>query len=212
VNVFFGYPWLSPVFWTLAIEVQYYVLVGLIFPLIASDRMATRIALFGGLAGLTLALPQEPFVFHWLPLFMLGMLTFQYRARIISQRQFWSWALSLFAMLCLVHSTAVAATALGTALTIAFLDLGPKHPLLIFGQLSYSLYLLHVPIGGRVVNLGERFATSLIARITVPFAALAISLLAAWLLYRFVEQPAQRWSSAIRYRHTRPAPELGSPA
>src|ERR1017187_46026 len=34
LNVFFGYPWLNPVFWTLAIELQYYLAVGLLFPLI----------------------------------------------------------------------------------------------------------------------------------------------------------------------------------
>ena len=31
VNVFFGYPWLNPCYWTLAIELQYYLLVGCCF-------------------------------------------------------------------------------------------------------------------------------------------------------------------------------------
>lgn len=35
-------------------------------------------------------------------------------------------------------------------------------------------------------------------------AALAVSIGAAWLLWRYVELPAQRWSSCIRYAGRRP--------
>src|SRR4051812_48063500 len=38
INTFFGYPWLNDVFWTLAIEFQYYLLMGLIFPLLFSRK------------------------------------------------------------------------------------------------------------------------------------------------------------------------------
>ncbi|HEX9544090.1 MAG TPA: acyltransferase [Pyrinomonadaceae bacterium] len=36
LNVLVGYEWLNPVYWTLAIEFQYYLLIGLAFPLISS--------------------------------------------------------------------------------------------------------------------------------------------------------------------------------
>ena len=55
------------------------------------------------------------------------------------------------------------------------------------------------PIGGRVVNLGARFAHNLPLQISVLAAALAVSYFAAWLMYRFVERPAQRWSASISY-------------
>jgi peptidoglycan/LPS O-acetylase OafA/YrhL len=67
------------------------------------------------------------------------------------------------------------------------------------GGISYSLYLMHVPIGGRVVNLGVRLPDHRAVEIAVLFLALAASLVAAWCLHRYVEQPAQRWAAAIRY-------------
>jgi peptidoglycan/LPS O-acetylase OafA/YrhL len=39
LNVFFGGNWLNPVFWTLAIEFQYYLLVGLLYPFISHKRL-----------------------------------------------------------------------------------------------------------------------------------------------------------------------------
>ena len=74
--------------------------------------------------------------------------------------------------------------------------------------ISYSLYLLHVPIGGKIVNLGTRFAHTLPTQVLVLAAAVAGSISASILLYRLVELPSQRLSSSIRYRSGRvePAP------
>jgi len=67
------------------------------------------------------------------------------------------------------------------------------------GTISYSLYLVHVPIGGKIVNLGARYAHTLPTELLVLAIAVVASLGVAWLLWYFVERPAQRWSSAITY-------------
>lgn len=67
-------------------------------------------------------------------------------------------------------------------------------PLVFVGRISYSLYLVHWPI---VVLVRANFGPE-----TAPLGLAAMfagSLLAAWLLYRFVECPARRLSIA-RYR------------
>lgn len=76
INAFFGYPWLNPVFWTLAIELQYYLLAGLLFPVVAHRSMIVRASTFGFLAMLAFSIPAEQFLFHYLFLFMLGMAAF----------------------------------------------------------------------------------------------------------------------------------------
>jgi peptidoglycan/LPS O-acetylase OafA/YrhL len=49
LNIFSRYEWLNPSFWTLAIEIQYYVLMGLLFPLV-TRQPAVRLARLGGWA------------------------------------------------------------------------------------------------------------------------------------------------------------------
>jgi peptidoglycan/LPS O-acetylase OafA/YrhL len=70
------------------------------------------------------------------------------------------------------------------------------------GNISYSLYLLHAIIGGSVISIGIRvgFTGSGAGRVAVLIAALAASLFSAFMLYLFVEKPAQKWSSSFVYK------------
>jgi peptidoglycan/LPS O-acetylase OafA/YrhL len=87
-----------------------------------------------------------------------------------------------------------------TAATIAFVKWNPPRFVVVLGAISYSMYLLHVPIGGRVINLGLRLPYSLTARLVFLFLAVAISVLASYAFYRLLERPSQHWSASIRYR------------
>jgi peptidoglycan/LPS O-acetylase OafA/YrhL len=71
--------------------------------------------------------------------------------------------------------------------------------LVFLGFISYSLYLLHVPIGGRVINLAGRRPHTLPVELGAVTAAMAVSLMAAWLLYPMVERPSQKWSARFHY-------------
>jgi peptidoglycan/LPS O-acetylase OafA/YrhL len=62
---------------------------------------------------------------------------------------------------------------------------------------SYSLYLVHVPIGGRVINLAKRFGEGPLYELVIVALALLASVVAAMLLYRFVEAPSMRVSRTI---------------
>jgi len=208
LNVFFGYPWLNPVFWTLAIELQYYLLVGLLFPLIAHRAVSIRAGTFLFLAALALLVPAEQFLFHWLFLFMLGMVAFQFQAGLLARGPFLAGIALLGVGAWYVSDSLVALTGIGTALLIALFHSAPRQPLVFLGQISYSLYLLHVPIGGRVVNLSLRWVHTLPGKVGVLALALAASIVAAWVLYRCVEHPAQQWASHIRFRKK----EIAAPA
>ncbi|MCA1630587.1 MAG: acyltransferase [Acidobacteria bacterium] len=79
VNVFFGYPWLSDVFWTLAIEFQYYLLIGLAFPLVFSRDARVRLLSFAALGSLAFVIRPPAFIFYFIFLFFMGILTCQYK-------------------------------------------------------------------------------------------------------------------------------------
>jgi peptidoglycan/LPS O-acetylase OafA/YrhL len=49
-NAFLGYKWLNPVFWTLAIEFQFYLLMACVFPFVAHRLWPVRLATSGCLA------------------------------------------------------------------------------------------------------------------------------------------------------------------
>ena len=107
--------------------------------------------------------------------------------------------MSIAAVLCWDHGVPVAIAALISAWVIAWVRLGQVPGLCWLGTVSYSLYLLHIPIGGRVINLGARFAHQTWSQMLVLALAVGLSLLAAWLFFRYVEQPAIAWSRHIPY-------------
>lgn len=199
LNAFSGKPWLNPVYWTLAIEFQYYVGMGLLFVLLASRQKAARWALFIGLGALAFLEPSPNLLFHYLFVFMLGMSTFQYRVGLLSLRVYLPLLAALAAGCYLTLGPLVTGAGLCAALAIAFIR-SDIRPLVWLGSLSYSLYLVHVPIGGRAMNLLLPHAHGMAARCLVLAFSLALSVFLAYGLYRIVERPAQRWSSAIRYR------------
>ena len=211
LNAFFGFPWLNPVFWTLALEFQYYLLMAFIFPLIANRASIIRWCTMLALGILALVVPAERFVFHWLPLFLLGITTFQLKSGIIAQKGYLLLIVLVSCWAWLCYGLIITLVGVTTAFIIAFARVSHTGPLTFLGMISYSLYLLHVPIGGRVVNLSTRFVAGLPGRSVVVFVAAAVTVLAAWALYAFVERPAQRWSAAIGYPKRQVAPSGFAP-
>jgi peptidoglycan/LPS O-acetylase OafA/YrhL len=93
----------------------------------------------------------------------------------------------------------IAVVGTATSLLIAFVDINAS-PLLFLGSISYSLYLIHVPIGGRLINATVRFSLgpAMIAAATV--VTLGVSILAATVFYRLVEKPAKQLAFSIQIR------------
>lgn len=67
------------------------------------------------------------------------------------------------------------------------------------GTLSYSLYLLHVPVGTKVINIAARFGTTQAIEVLAIALALATSLTVAYILYLIVEKPAQEAARRFSY-------------
>jgi peptidoglycan/LPS O-acetylase OafA/YrhL len=191
-NSFLHLRWVNVVFWSLGIEFQYYLLIGLAFPLLVAPRSATRLGFLGLLLLASTAIRDESLVFHYLPLFVAGILAFQSKAGLISVR------VLLAGLAATLIAGPIACVGIVTALTIRFVTI-PPFRLTQFGAISYSLYLLHVPIGGKIMNLGGRFAHGAAAIAVLSLAALAASVAAAAIFYRWIELPSQRLSSSIGY-------------
>lgn len=199
LNAFLGYGWVNPAFWTLAIEFQYYVLIALAYGFVVARDSRVRIATVLVLGALGLVTIPEAFLPHFLTVFALGIATFQHHVGLIGHRAYATLLVVLTIATWWALGPAIAATSVATALTIAFVRVRVPRVPLFFGTISYSLYLLHSPVGSRVVSIGARGTHGAATQLAVVLAAVAVSAGAAWVLHRWVERPAQLWSASFRY-------------
>ncbi|MBI2795317.1 MAG: acyltransferase [Gemmatimonadetes bacterium] len=201
----FGRTWFVLVFWTLALEFQFYLSMAVLQPFVVHRRTVVRALLVASMIAGSALSHVRAFVPMWGAWFALGVLAFLLRSGRLSRA---AYAVGLLAAAGTigVEATPVQGIVAGlTSLVIGTVHLDrPRFATL--GALSYSLYLVHEPIGGRVVNLAVHWdRRPWFVNVAVVAAALAVSLGAAWLLHHGVERPAQRWASRIRYRAPRPA-------
>jgi len=206
LNSFFGgiKTWIIPVYWTLGIEFQYYVLVGLLYPLLSSRRVLAQIALFAlcaSVSGFQFPLhiqdDQGPLIGHYSIAFLLGILTFRVRAALVSARAFVLLAMAWAVLLSLTSGAIIALTAYITALVIAFVPFRLRI-LTWLGSISYSLYLFHMLVVDRVLHVGLRAAQSGLPVFFVQLAAIAASIMVAWGASRLIEEPAKRMAARIK--------------
>ncbi len=197
-------PWINVVYWTLAIEFQWYLLVGLMFPLLVTR---SKLARFAGLAGMMMAyfmVGHDRLIFHSIPIFLVGVFVFQYRVGLIGLRAM----LGLIAVMVLAMiepiGWIVAGVSVTTAMLIAFSTFHSPAADRV-GDVSYSLYLLHLPIGVSLIGcLSHWLPYSGSYMIVLDVVGVAASGLAAWIMYQVIEKPSQDMSSAIRFARREP--------
>lgn len=199
LNVFTGEPWLNPVYWSLAIEFQYYLLIAVVFGLIVSPKLLTRLLFFAVFAGLSF-LPMGPnrFIFTYTPYFIAGILLFQYYCSIISGREFLVLIVLNSFLLWYGQGIGLTLVVLATLAAILYIKKVPRF-LRNFGLISYSLYLIHVPVGGRVINISATLISNPLMRECMVIVAIILSVLFSIGFYRFVEKRFKQLSAGISY-------------
>ena len=197
----FGNEWLNPAYWTLAVELQYYLLIGVLIALWnLKNKYITIVSL---LAFLLLSfLPSISIrFFSYTDVFTIGIIGAFYKKEWISRSLFLLLTIGIAAVIFVNHGMIIFAVTLISAVIIAFLDtLTNNRALLFLGNISYSLYLLHIPVGGRIVNLAKRFETNEVIKVLVVLVALGFSIFVAWIFYRLIEKPSHKWSKRIKLK------------
>lgn len=204
LNTFTGQNWLQDVYWTLAVEFQYYLLIAAVFGLLVSKNVLYRLLFYTGfLAMMFLPVPVKSIITPFTGYFMLGILLFQYYCDIIDTKEFWVFSLLSSALLGYLQGWPMVVISTASLCTIVLVKNVPSF-LRFLGTVSFSLYLVHIPIGGRIINLAAGFIANVHLREVVVFAAFAASIFAAWLFYHAVEKKCKKWSAAIKYKQDRP--------
>lgn len=191
-------PWFNPVFWTLAIEVQFYAVVAALFLLSARVRPVFVYAVVGCLVAASLAVEGKSLL-RYAPHFAIGAAM----ARQVQMQPRHTWFL-VAAVSCTVVVGygwgPIQATAVAIAALACLVPWQPAKWMLWLGAISYSVYLVHVPIGGRVTNLLERLEPTRWEWTGIAIAATAVTLIAGWVAFLLVEKPSialsRRWLSS----------------
>lgn len=200
LNVFTGDTWLNPVYWTLGLEFQYYLLIALVYGLIAGRPALGRWLFFAGFIALSFCpWPENRFVFSYAGFFMAGILLFQWVCGIAGSREFFMLVAITAAALWFRNGMILMLLAVGALIVIVYINKIPK----LFrdlGLISYSLYLIHVPIGGRIINLCEARIQNVLIREIVVIIAFFACIVASIFFYRYIERYFKKLSGSIRYK------------
>jgi peptidoglycan/LPS O-acetylase OafA/YrhL len=199
---FVDLPWYEDVYWTLAIEFQYYVLVALIFPLIAFRKQWISFVTLMAFVLSARFFDHETgkhFIFFHAPVFAAGIAVFMQRVKLINDFQFivlLGW--------CMIEARyeigpEVAVALALTAASIVALKWYNKVTDFL-GDISYSLYLIHGFVGCQFLYFTARYAVNIWEKLGLLLFVFAISVGASWLFYKAFEVPAVRWSKKIKYK------------
>ena len=206
------YHYINDVFWTLTIEMQFYVVLALF---LLAGGVATRIhpAAFevlvwvagaAAVAGSRFGGDHQVTFVPTFYSFFLGVVVYWAWTNRISQLIVPVFASSLIVLFAQRSDAFLAASVL-TGLALAAAAWSGRglsrwlsaRPLQFLGRTSYSLYLVHVPVqGAALVAVTRALGTGPAAVVTAAVVSTAVSLVAAAAFWPIVERPAMRWSRA----------------
>lgn len=187
------------IFWTLEVEMQFYLAVALLFPLLTHKNVWVRrglLAFFCLLPSLRLSQALLP---HFMGFFAMGMAVFWRKTNRCQGLELGGW---------------ICAAVLGSQPVFSWLNLGSgllaagliywqprSHPLLTWlGCISYSLYLSHFMSREIAQHFFLLSAASPGGFLALLAFQVTCALAFATLFYFVIERPSQRWAAGISKR------------
>jgi peptidoglycan/LPS O-acetylase OafA/YrhL len=131
-------------------------------------------------------------------IFIPGILLFQRMQGMLKDWEY--WALLLLDCYLLYdqrfESLLRPAAVLFASICIRFLSI--EHPIWKWlGSISYSLYLIHLPVGWSFMNMAKIYTQDETMLSAALIFAVLLSIGVAYLFYRFIETPSQIWAKRI---------------
>ncbi|MFN7715492.1 MAG: acyltransferase family protein [Pseudanabaenaceae cyanobacterium] len=193
--------WYNNVFWTLAIEFQYYILIALLYPLLSKNKYLVIFSLI--LLSFSHHLPYAKAtvtIINYSTPFLVGILIFLYKANRINRNDMALTSLAIF-WLCQMQISGqrmlFAVFACGIIMFVNFTS-----PLTNFlGKISYSLYLTHSLfliiswlLLQRVINLNQL----IFGKEIIVFLLILLSIPVAYGYYLLIEKPSINWAKRFK--------------
>ena len=168
------------------------------FPLIANNKMYWRILSY--LLILSGPVCMHSFLPYYLPVFLLGISLCLYKVNIIKWQELALLTVASLFEILYYHDIGTFIFASVAYLAILFFA-GFKNKILTFlGDISYSIYLFHSITGVLILNYCAHLSLSPFYKLLLIIAAVGVTILSSYIVYRIVELPSKRLSSRIKYK------------
>jgi peptidoglycan/LPS O-acetylase OafA/YrhL len=187
--------WYVPVYWSLAYELQYYVCIALLFPVVASNVRLVRICSVLLLIAAKYGLMAYPLFLKSAEYFAFGIVLFQRRVGLSSRLEYATLALLLIGCMTIDDwRFAIYGPLVAMVFISMNINWGPGR---LLGLISYSLYLTHDTFGSwlrgaLITKLGLGVGPAIILAIIASIAFAAV-------FYWLIERPSLILSKHISY-------------
>ncbi len=200
LNNFLNNNYLSPVYWTLGIEFQYYIFIGLLFPLIFYSNKTSILFLI--LLNAIAYFYPSPYsiVLNFISFFSLGIIVYMYKSNRIQTSILVVLAILNILVIYFINGIPPTIAAILTMLIILFFE--KSNPIIdFFSKISFSLYLTHDIIASRlVVYIGNKFIIKTIFTKGFAFSiGIIVSIVLAYFFYILIEKRALSLSKKLVY-------------
>lgn len=197
---YFHFPVDNPVFWTLAVEAEYYLFIGLFYTLIVKIPkvyvlLFTPILILIGQSQLT----DYILFFSYIIYFLIGIIGFMIYTNQGSKILNSVILVTLFPLTYMLYGATEALVASTTIGFILWYQGAVGKAANFTGEISYSLYLIHFPIGIKFINLLNPYFSPTNKWLLFIIASLFILLL-SWIFYKVFENPFAKLSTRLKYK------------
>jgi peptidoglycan/LPS O-acetylase OafA/YrhL len=199
---FTDFEWYNDVYWTLAVEFQFYIIIALLFPLL---RKSIVIQILTLLAFISLWFIKDTPIglFAMAPKFAVGMLSYLIYSTPIRTYKFAYLAIMVLALMLVGLSDEFSHVIIIGLVVVLILFWTPRRNKLSYlGDISYSLYISHYPIMLLINQVTIHFFGELTGHPILYLIAilnLLLAIVVAHFMYIFIEKPTIQMSKRIQY-------------
>lgn len=203
IPFFKNYHWISHIYWTLAIEFQFYIFIAILYPLLVRyNRYLSVTVCFAILLLVKIHIGGcKDLLFSYIHHFSIGIFTFLFLIKRVTIVEF-TVAMILFFILgkfFISYQNAIIGFASGFSIVLLnrYNVVGS-----FLGKISYSLYVTHSIVLQLLFNLlGILFSPShLVLNAIFLLLTATLCIMIAFIFYKFVESPFLKLSKRISYQ------------
>lgn len=187
--------WIRPAYWTLAIECQWYLVMGLLYPLFFHKKKVIRYCLY-----LLILVPcyfVNKYLLQYFPVLLMGTLLCAYVTETIEKEEYIIITTIYFLYMLFILGPIVAIPCLFIIPMLLYFANYNNSKLNFIGNMSYSIYLMHSLTGTALLNYLSHMIVNPFYKILAVAGGLVFTIITSYIFYKLIEKPSHKISLKI---------------